>query len=204
MTLPNSRESELDRPKAVLAGLLYALGSTVYRTKLVKLTYLLDEANFRLRGQTMTGFAYEWWRYGPNPTDNAVVNCLNEMKEAGAITESERRTPYNNPAFGYRIAEDCDPAGLPLSGDDWVEIHAAVHKYGAMNRNQIVSASKSTAPIRRANQYEPLKFEQDPALTPEEISADPFWQETLEAMRDTSKRISIDELKAKVAQSPQL
>ena len=71
-----------------------------------------------------------------------------------------------------------------------------------MNRDDIVKASKATAPMLRAKQFENLTFTQDPPLTPEEISADPFWQETLVAMRDTSERISIDELREVVAQSP--
>ena len=191
---------EMDRSEAVLLGLLYALGREAYRTKLVKLTYMLDEASYRLRGQTMTGFEYEWSHYGPNAADNAIVRRLNECAESGALAMNERKTPYGNPAYGYRISPDCNPSGLPLSSDDWIEIQTAVHNYGNMNRDQIVREAKSTAPFRTARQYQRLEFTQDPPLTPEEVSADPFWQETLASMRSTSPRISIDQLREEVAQ----
>ena len=201
MARSGNENAEMDRTQAVLVGLLYAMGKEVYRTKLVKLAYLMDEAYYRIRGQTLTGLDYTWDHYGPNATDNAIPRCLDEIVESGAITMIERRTPYNNSAYAYSVSPDCDPADLPLSGDDWIEIHTVVHNYGSMNRDQIVRASKATAPMRGATQYEKLVFTQDPPLTPEEIAADPFWRETFAAMHDTSERISIDELRARVAQS---
>ena len=203
MSQDGSDAAEMDRTEAVLRGLLHALGREEFRTKLVKLTYLLDEASFRLRGQTMTGLEYIYDHYGPNAADNAIARALDEIVESGAATRSERMTPFNALAYGYRISPDCDPTCLPLSSHDWVEIQAAVHKYGNMNRDAIVREAKSTAPFQTARQYQRLAFTQDPPLTPEEISADPFWQETLAAMRDNSKRISIDELREEVAQPSQ-
>ena len=188
----------MEQSKAVLQGLLYALQGDVARTKLVKLTYLLDESNYRLRGQTMTGFTYEWDHYGPNAEDNAIVSTLDEMVQTGSITMRVVPTPFGNTTYKYRVTPDYDPSVLPLSSDDWVEILAAVRKYGAMNRDQIVRASKSTEPMRKARQYEPLEFEQAPPLTPREVAGDPFWQETFAAVADASERVTIDELRARV------
>ena len=194
-----SDAAKIDRATAVLQGLLFALGKETHRTKLVKLTYLLDEAYFRLRGHTMTGLEYVCEHYGPNSVDDAIVRALDEMAESGAATRSKRMTPFNAPAYGYRIAPDCDPVELPLSGDDWIEIHTAVYKYGGMNSNDIVRAAKSTAPFRTARQYERLAFIQDPPLTPEEIAADPFWQETLASISSSAKRITLEELRERCA-----
>jgi hypothetical protein len=191
------KESEMDQSEAVLQGLLYVLQKDVFRTKLVKLTYLLDESNYRLRGHTMTGFAYEWDHYGPNAEGNAIVSKLDEMVETGSVSTRVSRTPYGNSAYNYRVAPSYDPSSLPLSNDDWIEICTAVHKYGAMNTRQIVRASKSTAPVLKGRQHETLEFEQDPPLTPEDIERDPFWKETLAAMADTSERITIEELREK-------
>ncbi len=192
---PIIQESALSRPGAVLAGLLHALGKGVYRTKLVKLTYLLDEASYRLRGQTMTGFQYMWDNYGPNAEDNRIVRELDQMARAGVIT-MRRVMETPGPAYLYKIGPCCGPATLPLSSDDWVEIHTTVHKYGKLTTKQVVKASKATAPMCGARQYGALVFTQDPPLTPEEVDADPFWQETLAAIDNQSDRISLDALRS--------
>ena len=195
MNAPPIQESALNRPEAVLAGLLHALGRGVYRTKLVKLTYLLDESNYRLRGRTMTGFEYMWDNYGPNAEDNRIVRELDQMGRAGVITMRQvMETP--GPAYLYKIGPCCDPADLPLSSDDWVEIHTTVHKYGKLTTTQVVKASKATAPMCEARQYGALVFAQAPPLTPEEVDSDPFWQETLAAIDIQSDRISLDDLRS--------
>ncbi len=204
MASPGAQAVDTDRAAAVLQGLLYVLGKGVYRTKLVKLTYLLDESSYRLRGQTMTGLNYIWDHYGPNAADNAIVCRLDDLAEAGKVSMSARQVGNGPVAYSYQLAQDFDPSALPLSGDDWSQIHSLVHKYGAMNRAQIVRESKATAPFLNAQQYEQLEFKQAPTLTTEEVSADPFWQETLAAMRDNSERVTLEELREEVAQSSQL
>ena len=154
------KESELTRPEAVLAGLLYALAGSVYRTKLVKLVYLLDEANYRLRGQTMTGFEYVWDNYGPNAESNGIVHQLDGMVEAGMVVMRSTEGPQG-PRYIYKISPHCDLANLQLTSDNWVEIYTAVSKYGKLNTRQIVSFSKATAPMRKAKQYNALELTQD-------------------------------------------
>ncbi len=199
----SSQLADTDRAAAVLQGLLYVLGKSVYRTKLVKLTYLLDESSYRLRGQTMTGLNYIWDHYGPNAADNAIVSKLDELAEAGKVSMRTEQRGIGPVAHSYRVAQNLESSALPLSGDDWSEIHSLVHKYGAMGGPQVVRESKSTAPFLKAQQYQQLEFEQDQPLTPEEVSADPFWRETLAAMRDTSERITLEELREEGAQSSQ-
>ena len=200
MNAPHIQESGLNRSEAVLAGLLHALGKGVYQTKLVKLTYLLDEANYRLRGQTMTGFEYVRDNYGPNAEDNWIVRQLDELTGAGLIRMRQVRTTQG-PAYLYKIDPCCDPSSLPLSSDDWGEIHATVHKYGNLNTKQVVRVSKDTAPMCGAQRYGALEFTQDSPLTAEEVDADPFWQETLAAIADQSDRISLDDLRSQSANS---
>ena len=197
MSLPHDQESTLNRSEAVLAGLLHALGGTVPRTKLVKLTYLLDGANYGLRGQTMTGFEYIWDNYGPNAQSNGIVRRLDEMIEAGVISMREKKGT-RGPAYLYRIDPYRDLASLPLSSDDWVEIHTTVYKYGKLRTEEVVKVSKDTEPMREVQQYDTLKFAQDPPLTTEEVNADPFWRETVAAMDDKSNRISIEALRSLV------
>jgi hypothetical protein len=188
-------KSELRRPAAVLAGLLCALGREVYRTKFVKLAYLLDESNFRLHGETMTGFNYIWDNYGPNADDNDIVVEMDKMIADGVLTMSTHAI-MGNPAYRYQINPECSAVDLPLSSDDWTAIHTVVHKYGSLNREKIVAMSKATEPMRNARQGDDLVFVQDAPLTEDVIASDPFWAETLEAMANPGKRIPLVELQS--------
>jgi hypothetical protein len=186
-------------PEAVLQGLLYTLSNGVYRTKLVKLVYLLDETNYRLRGRTMTGFGYEWSHYGPNAVGNAIVSTLDGLVKAGTITMENEATP-NGTAYRYQIAPSFDPTKLSLSADEWAEIRSVNYRYGKMNRDKIVQESKATAPMQKVgSQYESLKFEQDPLLTQEEIDADPLWKETVDALNNPGEVVDIEEVRRMLA-----
>ena len=171
------------RAKAVLQGLLLTLGKGVYRTKLVKLTYLTDEANFRFRGETLTGLSYRWDNYGPNAEGNEIVMMLDELVRDGLVTMTARPLPSGSMSYLYEATDCSDPTNLPLSSDDWIEIHTAVQNFGEMNRHQIVQASKSTAPMRDASQYDRLNLRRDRSLTltDEDIASDPFLQEAVSA-----------------------
>ena len=193
-----------NRPKAVLLGLLQALGGRVFRTDLINLMYLMDEANYRLRGETVTGLSY-WLDYcGPNAVDDGIVRLLEELVDVGLITMTVHSTPHDSEAYGYEINSRSDPSDLPLSGDDWIEIQTAVHKYGDMTTVQIVKASKSTAPMQNAShQFERLKLQQDPSLvlTSEDIADDPLLREAIDAMlSDTGEGIALEELQESIGQ----
>ena len=186
-------------PEAVLQGLLYTLSNGVYRTKLVKLIYLLDETNYRLRGRTMTGFDYEWSHYGPNAVGNAIVSTLDGLVKADTITMENVTTP-NGPAYRYQIAPSFDPTKLSLSADEWAEIRSVNYRYGKMNKDKIVQESKATAPMQKVGcQYNSLKFEQDPPLTQEEIDADPLWKETVDALNNPGEVVDIEEVRRMLA-----
>ena len=188
--------------ESLLVGLLYALGSKVYRTKLVKMTYLIDEANYRLRGSTITGLTYLWDNYGPNAQGNDIVAALDRLEYKGAITKTVGKNPYGNPLYRYRIAREADITQLSLTDDDWHEIQAAVQKYKRMTVRQITRESKETEPIRQAGQYDTLHFQQDKSLeiTDCEIESDPFLRDTLSAIgNDSGERVSLRELRERIA-----
>ena len=197
----------LSRPKAVLLGLLLALGKDVYRTKFVKLTYLMDEANYRFRGESLTGFRYIWDHYGPNAANNAISDYLDLLVEDGLVRKDSHMLSENRIGFRYKLTGPLDPSDLPLSSDDWIEICTAVHKYGAMNRDDITRAAKSTKSMKEARQYGLLYMEQDPSLilTDEEIANDPFLQEALSvAKSDATEYITLEELRESIGESTHL
>lgn len=188
--------------ESLLLGLLYALGTNVYRTKLVKITYLIDEANYRLRGNTITGLTYIWDNYGPNAESNDIVATLDRLAADGRVTMTRVRNYYGSPAYRYELARDTDITNLHLTDADWLEIQAAVQKYKDKSVGYITRASKATEPVQRAGQYDTLDFRQDTSLyiTDEEITNDPFLQETLYALRsDTGERVSLKELRERIA-----
>ena len=193
-----------ERPKAVLQGLLQTLGGRIFRTKLINLSYLIDEANCRLRGETVTGLSYWWDNCGPNSVGDEIVHLMEELVDDGLVTMSVHSTPQGGEAYGYQITSSSDPCSLSLSGDDWIEIQTAVHKYGDMTTAQIVEESKSTAPMQDATRrFERLELRRDPSLilTDEEIADDPLLQEALDAMlSDTGEGITLEELQESIGQ----
>lgn len=193
-------ETAYDRSEAALLGLLHALGAGVSRAKLIKLTYLMDESHYRVCGQTLTGFAYEWDGHGPNASGNAILNKLDGLSEGGAVVTNSASASNGSDRRKYRIAPEVDALSLPLSGDDWIEIHTAVHNYGGLSAADVARKTKSTAPAQKARNGDRLVLQQDPPLTPEEIASDPFWRETFAAMNNPGKRISIEELRERCAQ----
>ena len=186
--------SATGRPEAVLQGLLCLFSRGIYRTKLVKLVYLLDENYYRLCGKTMTGFRYEWSHYGPNAVGNAIVDTLDRLVKVGAISMVNLPTPKGT-AYLYQIVSDFDPVDLPLSADEWAGIYSVKSRYGKMNTEQIVRESKATTPARKGRQYDALKFEQRSSLTQQEIDADPLWKETVDAIENPGKSIDIKKLR---------
>ena len=168
------------------------------------LTYLIDEANYRFRGETVTGLSYWWDHCGPNSVGNEVVRLLEELVDDGLVTMTVHSVPQGGEAYGYQITDDSDPSSLSLSSDDWIEIQTAVHKYGGMTTAQMVKESKSTAPMQNARrQYERLNLQQDPSLilTDKEIANDPLLQEAIDVMlSDTGEGITLEELPEGIGQ----
>ena len=194
----HQQEAEMSRPATVLAGILCALNHGEYRTKLVKLTYLLDEANYRLRGETMTGFEYVWDNYGPNAEGNSIVATMDKMIDKGILT-MHTHSIMGNAAYRYEINPKYPVDDLPLSNDDWIAICEVIHKYGDLNRERIVSKSKATRPMRNARQGDDLVFIQEPPISRRDIAEDPFWQDTLEAINDPGKPVPLEDLQTSCA-----
>ncbi len=186
-----------------MLGLLCALGKDIVRTKFVKMTYLLDNIHFEQTGQIMTGFTYHWDYYGPNAVGNAIVDTLTKLSEKGSVCETHRLTPYENYANYYRCI-DVDANVLPLSESDWIYIQGIVKRYGTMSRPQVVSESKKTLPMQQVNQFDILEFRQNSnneRLRQAFQNDSDFVGMTKEAMNSSLDKISLDQLRAEVAES---
>ena len=188
--------------ESLLLCLLHNMGTRAYRTKLVKITYLIDEAYYRLHGKTITGLTYIWDNYGPNPESNEIVRMLDRLAYEGSVTRSVGRTPTGNPTYSYKIADDFAADDLPLTESEWIEIQAATRKYKRMDVKSITTESKKTDAFRRAAKYEALRFSRDASLVlaDDDIANDPFLRETVESIeKDDGRRISLETLRENIA-----
>ena len=194
----------LTHDEAVILGLLSLFKQPVLRTKLVKLTYLLDNLRFENLGEQATEFRYVWDYYGPNAIGNAITDTLSSLAARELIVMTERMTPYENYAYYYRASNAVDRSALPLTDDDWVFIRAAFDRYGHLARSAVVTASKETEPMKDARQFEVLEFKQsaDAGDLKGRFFADrQFVDETKRAASSPGERIRWEDLRAKLGQS---
>lgn len=194
---------DLNRREAIVLGLLHAYGKKILRTKLVKMTYLLDNLHFEQMGSTMTGYDYHWDYYGPNAVGNAIVDTLSKLGTKGFVNGTQQQTPFENFANYYRVV-DVDPVAMPLSDTDWLYIHGIVKRYGPMSSQKVVAESKKTLPMQGVNQFDILEFKSNPnneRLRAAFFEDQDFVRMTTEAMSGSQEKISLDELRAEVAQS---
>ena len=194
------------RLKAVLLTLVYALGKKACKTKIVNLVYLTDEANYRLRGETITGLEYIHECGSPKALGNRIVRMLDHLVKDGEIAEEISVQPGCG-VHRYGTSKNLDVSTLPLSGDDWIEIQTAVHKYGRMSAEDIVRESRNSIPVQNAREYETLQLCQDQNLriTDEDIANDPLLLTAVQARAvDTGERITLDDLRGHVGEPTQI
>ena len=195
--------ANLNRNEAVLLGLLCTLSKEVVRTKLVKMTYLLDNLRFEQTGHAMTSYRYHWDYYGPNAVGNAIADTLTKLGGKGVVHETHRLTSFENYANYYRCV-GVDASTLPLDETDWVYIQAIVTRYGSLARTRIVGESKSTLPMQDVEQFDILEFRSNPD---NEGLQQAFWEDgdfvgmTKEAISSSNDKISLEELRAELAES---
>lgn len=195
------------RLRAMLLALLHTLGKKSCKTRIVKLVYLTDERNYQLRGETITGLEYIRERGGPNDRGNRIVRMLDRLVKDGELTEEVSVQPVGKVIHRYRTYKNLDVSTLPLSGDDWIEIQTAVHKYGQMKTEDIVRVTKNTIPVQNSWEYETLQLCEDKTLriTDEDIANDPLLQIAIQAKTaDTGDRITLDDLRGHVGEPAQL
>ena len=194
----------LTNDEAVLLGLLSLFKRPILRTKLVKLIYLLDNSHSEHFGRQITNFKYHWDHHGPNAVGSAIVKTLSALAQKELVAATEYLTSYENYATLYKASESVDASKLPLTDSDWVLIYAVFEQHGRKSRESIVAESKRTAPMAGAHQYEILEFSKNPSietLKQSFFTDKAFVEETKRALASSSgKRISLDELRAEVAE----
>ena len=93
-----------------LAVELRDAGSSIGKTKLVKLLYLIDVENWRRRRKTLTGLEWRFYHYGPYAFE--IEDALNELAfdipQESFTTDSGRRGVFVQTGLGtaFRFGQD--------------------------------------------------------------------------------------------------
>ena len=198
----------LDKSDAALIGLLSVLDDMVSGTKLMNLTYLLDNLSLRHGGSTITEFSYRIGEYGPEQVGNSIVGRLKELSEHGFARQVGGGTSLEN-GVRYRISEYGDEAALPLDADDWALIHSVVHTYGSLSLSEILEECKRAEPARSDRKHGSSRKGPNPGIDSEAAvhpaSEDKEFDQMIRvALDDKSKRITIEELRRQIEKSPNL
>lgn len=194
----------LTRNEALLLGLLSKLDAPwTYRTKLVKLTYLLDNYSFEQTGEQLTSFSYLWDHYGPNAVSHAIVGTLDRLADDGLVAVLSYDNEHGDVSHLYAIG-DIERATLPLSADDWLLIEGIAAMWGQRRLADVIDASKDTRPMRHAQQFGELRFEVEPRAEARRKELRSRYGEVLEewssAESDEGAGESLDSLRAGLAE----
>ena len=150
--------------EAVILNVLQGVKGAVPVTKLAKLVYLADYVHFQHYGSTITGFQYQWDRYGPNAVGHAIVSEAEELALKGWVLYWERENSYGGTTKNFQLTAGDD---IPsLSPEVRMVVDDVLHRYGSLSVQAITAESKETASFRQASQYDLLEMEQRfPALS---------------------------------------
>ena len=198
----------LDKSDAALIGLLSALDDIVSRTKLMNLTYLLDNLSLRHSGSTITEFSYRVGEHGPEQAGNSIVERLKELSERGFARQIGGVESLED-GVRYRISEYGDEAALSLDSDDWALIHSVVHTYGSLDLSEILAECKRAELARSGQKHGSSRMGPNPGID-SEVAVHPasedkeFDQMIRAALDDKSERITIEELRRQIEKSPNL
>lgn len=174
--------------RALILRILGDLDEGVPATRLVKLLYLVDYLHVRHKGSTATGLKYVWDDLGPNALRNRIIKEADALAAEGVIALDPG--PGAETALRYRLISKTRASVSPLL--DTI-IRDVIYKYGRMSRQQLVAASKQTAPFETAKPGEPLEMRRSPRR-PSRIAPDD-WERHLRE-RATGRGKSIAELRA--------
>lgn len=178
--------------QALIVRILVGFRRPIYRTKLVKLAYLIDYTHYRNFGRTLSGLSYEWDNFGPNAVGNAIVREADDLIDADVVTKKDTTNPYGEPSYlyGLRNREDL-PEFEPQQ--EYV-IDQILKQYGRYPPNRLATLSKRTKPFVNARKYTVLKMEQD---TPA-VEAEPGEIEGYEAEKAKHGTKSLAEVRAEL------
>lgn len=145
--------------QALITRILKEFRQPVYRTKIVKLAYLIDYVYYRNFGRTLTGLRYMWDDYGPNAVGNAIVAEAGRLVRDGVVYMGETPNQYGDTSFVYGLLDrGISPSFTPQQ--EYI-ISQVLDEHKRLPLRRLIARSKATKPFQNARQYSVLKMERD-------------------------------------------
>ena len=127
------------------------------KTKLVKLLYLMDVENYRIRRTTISGLEWHFYHYGPYAFD--IDNSLKELELD--IPQDTVRTGQGHKAIVFRLSHDHRPSlgeHLPSSRELRI-VNTVVRDWGEVDLNALLNhVYFYTEPMEHAERGDVLDF----------------------------------------------
>jgi hypothetical protein len=151
----------LSRVDAATARVLFAAiasyaaehGSSVTKTKLLKLLYLFDVEFYRVHRKIFTGFSWKFFHLGPWASE--YDSTLEGIIATDALLEQFGK---HDTTF-YRSPEYVDPAALRLSARDESILRGVLRRWATAQTSEILDyVYFDTEPMQNAIRNEPLDF----------------------------------------------
>ncbi len=147
--------------KAAILTVLEEMGTSVHRTKLVKLIYLAENIFYEHFGRTITGLGYMWDDYGPNAISNAIVKEAQKLVQRDFVCMKTGTSMYGTENYLYSLGpEKTNMAERLLEPLERQVLIDTVKRYRNYSVTKIVATSKRTTPFKNAHQYQVLQMDQ--------------------------------------------
>ena len=182
-----------------LAVELRDAGSSIGKTKLVKLLYLIDVENWRRRRKTLTGLEWRFYHYGPYAFE--IEDALNEL--AFDIPQESFTTDRGDEAFSFRpdwgLRSDL---GKTVSSRELSLVNRVIEEWGKVELNPLLNhVYFYTEPMRDAKRGDVLDFS---AVQPPKRKTATYKKVSLPPERLAEYRARFQEAKSKRVRRPLL
>ncbi len=148
----------MDKLRGVIINVLNSIDRPLYRTEIVKFTYMIDEMYYRHFGNTITGMSYKWDNFGPNSVDDGIVKAADDLVNLGIIHMSSEPNQYGGISYLYKLEKiDNDLLSSLSDGERYVIRDITCH-YNKSTLTELISASKQTASFEGVKQFDVIEM----------------------------------------------
>ncbi len=173
----------------LIRRILADLDHPVYKTSLVKLTYLVDYFHIRQTGRSVTDIRWVWDNFGPNGSRNEIVKEADALVAAGDIESNS--APEGDTARFYRSRNDSQVTYSPILE---AIIGEVLTNYAPLSVEELKQESKRTLPFQNSRPGRQLILTQmERAIPP--VTAEDWSKHQQERLLGEGK--TVGELRAK-------
>lgn len=148
----------MNKLQGVIINVLNSIDRPLYRTEIVKFTYMIDEMYFRHFGETITGMKYKWDNHGPNSVDDGIVKAATDLVNQGIIHMSSEPNQYGETSYLYKLEKVDDNLLNSLSDGEKYVIRDITYHYKKYTLQNLIKASKQTASFKGVKQFDVIKL----------------------------------------------